>query len=45
MKLAIEYVIVFWQSLAHIPKRVLEKNHKIGFNFLWSRKDGQERIH
>jgi hypothetical protein len=38
IKSILEAIPVFWHTLAHIPKRILEKIRKVCFNYLWKGK-------
>ena len=42
VKVVLEEILVYWQSLAHIPKVDLEKIRKTSINFLWSAKEGSD---
>jgi hypothetical protein len=42
IKSMIEAILVYWYTLAHIPKSILEKIIIISFNFLW--KGGPDKI-
>jgi hypothetical protein len=35
VKSVLEAIHVFWHTLAHIPKGILEKIRKVFFNFVW----------
>jgi hypothetical protein len=35
IKSLLEAIPIYWQTLAHIPKGILEKIRKFCFNFLW----------
>jgi hypothetical protein len=35
VKFVMEAIPIFWHTLAHIPKGILEKIRKVCFNFLW----------
>ena len=42
VKVVLEAIVVYWMSLAWIPKRILEKARRICFRFLWS---GKQETH
>lgn len=44
MKSVIEATPIYWMSLAHIPKTVVNKIRKKPFTYLWSRKKEKSSI-
>jgi hypothetical protein len=45
IKFALEAIPVYWHTLAHIPKGILEKIIRCCFNFLWQGSDAYKGTH
>jgi hypothetical protein len=45
IKSVLEAIPIYWQTLAHIPKGILEKNRKFCFNFPWQGSNDYKRNH
>jgi hypothetical protein len=41
----LEVIPVYWYTMAHVPKGIVEKIRKIYFKFLWQGKVGKEGTH